>query len=166
MQNVFFPQTWCFVRLYSSWNSLRLQQIIPMSVLDYSDQKQFSRLFWSGAVDYSDHVASIFSDMIQSEQCNNVNRCQVSKSRTNKSYPCQLLIVFLVSITIVIYHKLQFSLSQNTQCVVPTCKMYLSEDCIWFNIFNCRIYRVYLSVYLSQLSWCNRSLCDPWNVSK
>ena len=87
-------------------------------------------------MDYPDHVASIFSDMIQSEQCNNVNRCQVSKSRTNKSYPCQLLIVFLVSITIVIYHKLQFSLSQNTQCVVPTCKMYLSEDCIWFNIFS------------------------------
>ena len=87
-------------------------------------------------MDYHDHVASIFSDMIQSEQCNNVNRCQVSKSRTNKSYPCQLLIVFLVSITIVIYHKLQFSLSQNTQCVVPTCKMYLSEDCIWFNIFS------------------------------
>ena len=87
-------------------------------------------------MDYHDHVASIFSDMIQSEQCNNVNRCQVSKSRTNKSYPCQLLIVFLVSITIVIYHKLQFSLSQNTQCVVPACKMYLSEDCIWFNIFS------------------------------
>ena len=132
-------------------------------------------------MDYHDHVASIFSDMIQSEQCNNVNRCQVSKSRTNKSYPCQLLIVFFVSITTVIYHKLQFSLSQNTQCVVPTCKMYLSEDCIWFNIFssigksqllqilnvfsmkwqnvcllNCRICRI----YLSQISRCNRSPYD------
>ena len=86
-------------------------------------------------MDYSDHVASIFSDMIQSEKCNNVNQYQVSK-RTNKSYPCQLLIVFLSQITICIYHKLQFSLPQNTQCVVPACKMYLSEDCIWFNIFS------------------------------
>ena len=182
MQNVFFPTNLMCCQIVLVLKQSKIATIIPISVLDYFDQEQWITMIT--LLPFSQIWFSLSNAIMWID-------VKYQRDRTNKSYPCQLLIVFLSQITIVIYHKLQFSLSQNTQCVVPTCKMYLSEDCIWFNIFssigksqllqilnvfsmkwqnvcllNCRICRVYLSVYLSQISRCNRSLYDPWNVSK